>query len=446
MAILIPSKNIYNKNNEKIRDNIIDYVKVGVQNSSPNNELNVSVFQKSIYSFEESEWIKDYKLNGNWTESAQTNYRHNLAIAGIRTYNVKNYLIEFSKFKNQNYISKAYWGNNEDNKPNITTNIIYNEKTGILPFSIKHTEAPYITTSSKPSEILPTSESNMELYLGGIEYTTNERKQTNAINENDISINLTIDEVTTATNTKYIKINGDNLTNIATTEITGKNIYDDNQNIIDVVYQLNVSILCGFEKYIYEGNDGTADSGMTVIDFLNSTHNYGASVIKYEPLQVEVNINGDIIGINLVNDTITYGNGKTPFSLEGNELLQLGNTITNQKATEYLANLVLDQYKNGKETATLVCSIDDYFEFDENSTDYKGSKRISISGEKDSYGNKFPMFFEIGDEVVPMLYGANGKDFYMSKHNDETPKTFKVVKNKIYGKGIIRQELVVQEI
>jgi hypothetical protein len=56
------------------------------------------------------------------------------------------------------------------------------------------------------------------------------------------------------------------------------------------------------------------------------------------------------------------------------------------------------------------------------------------------------MVFDIGDEVIPMIYGADGKDKPMSLYADATPKVFRVCGTKIFYDGAVWQELTLQEV
>lgn len=100
---------------------------------------------------------------------------------------------------------------------------------------------------------------------------------------------------------------------------------------------------------------------------------------------------------------------------------------------------ILNQYAKGKETATLLCDINEYYEYNTSKPNNKGELAIST---KDITKK---MTFEIGDVVVPMVMGSNGKDKPMSLKQDGTPKVFVVVgTNKIYD-GAVWQELYLQE-
>lgn len=101
--------------------------------------------------------------------------------------------------------------------------------------------------------------------------------------------------------------------------------------------------------------------------------------------------------------------------------------------TIYLFDNVLNEYKNGKETATVLCSISDY---------YDDSNNKVISSDK-STGR---MCFDIYDEVIPMKMDYRGEDVPMSRNQDTTPKVFKVLATRIYYDGAVWQELTLQEV
>lgn len=60
--------------------------------------------------------------------------------------------------------------------------------------------------------------------------------------------------------------------------------------------------------------------------------------------------------------------------------------------------------------------------------------------------NKYPMLFNLGDTVIPYVYGANHTDKPMSYYFDNSPKEFNVVKQEVIYDGAIWQELSLQEV
>ena len=177
---------------------------------------------------------------------------------------------------------------------------------------------------------------------------------------------------------------------------------------------------------------------------------------------------------------------------------------------------MLNQYANGKETATLLCSISDYYTDDnipiiisnnvymigESDFDYHVENleigeneggimqynhlaiirlhkpattnilfmvgyiyiEISIGSIENTYSyiddnsntpeflenieiiSQVPkMVFEKGDDVIPYIYGADGKDRPMSKNKDGSAKVFEVVGSNIIYDGAVWQELTLLE-
>ena len=153
----------------------------------------------------------------------------------------------------------------------------------------------------------------------------------------------------------------------------------------------------------------------------------------FTPTRLEVTFSGNTTGIDLTDGSITYGDGKNPFSLRGNELLQDSNTTNGEKTAKVLADNILEQYKNGKETATILCEISNYYDYDTE------EKVISID-------NSAKMCFDIGDIVIPMTFSYTGKDVPMSVYKDGSAKVFSVVGTKIFYDGAVWQELTLQEV
>ena len=94
---------------------------------------------------------------------------------------------------------------------------------------------------------------------------------------------------------------------------------------------------------------------------------------------------------------------------------------------------ITSKYADGKETATVLCSISDYY--DEN-----GEKKISADGYLEN------MVFSIGDKVVPMVLGENGIDRPISYYPNGEKKDFRVCGVKPFYDGAVWQELTLQEV
>lgn len=108
-------------------------------------------------------------------------------------------------------------------------------------------------------------------------------------------------------------------------------------------------------------------------------------------------------------------------------------TEKSEAYSQALANDILKAYKNGKETATILCSIADYYDED---------NRLVIS----KSGTTSKMSFHLYDEVIPYVYrGEYADDRPLSVYADGTPKRFTVIGTRIYYDGAVWQELTLQE-
>ena len=154
--------------------------------------------------------------------------------------------------------------------------------------------------------------------------------------------------------------------------------------------------------------------------------------VRYTPEYIQLSIFGNTVGIKIEETTLHYGKGNKPYSLKGNEILQDTTTTNDVPTSEVLANNILNQYKNGRETATLLCDINDYY-------NELGTKEIGI--------DKFErMSFRHHDIVIPYVYGVDGKDVPMSRYSSGNPKKFEVVSVKKFYDGAIWQSLELLEV
>ena len=99
---------------------------------------------------------------------------------------------------------------------------------------------------------------------------------------------------------------------------------------------------------------------------------------------------------------------------------------------DYAPRRIYSIWKNGKETATIRVSVNDYYDTDGNLT-------LSI-GDDD-----LPMLFKNGDMVIPYVATPNG-DRPMSSKPDGTPKEFLVTGVTLISDGAVWQELQLQEV
>ena len=124
--------------------------------------------------------------------------------------------------------------------------------------------------------------------------------------------------------------------------------------------------------------------------------------------------------------------GEATYSLGDNQFIRAETEYNGAEgATTTLYNKTLVGYQNGKETANLRCSINEYFDENDN---------IVISTQT---ANK--MIFDLYDEVVPMLLNEWGEDAPISYNKQGLAKTFKVVGIGKIGDGAVWQNLTLRE-
>ena len=158
------------------------------------------------------------------------------------------------------------------------------------------------------------------------------------------------------------------------------------------------------------------------------------------------------VTLELIDAKIVYGEqiakiesvGTVTNSLElknaiGNEIISIGNeliTPNNQvgsKTGKAIYKGTLQLYQYGKETAEIECSISDYY-------DEYGNKVVS----KDGITNK--MTLDLYDIVLPYIRSANGQDAPMSTDYFGNPKLFEVLGSTLTYDGRTRQKLSLQEV
>lgn len=510
MEILIPSKNIYSINNKKIRDNFVSETTVERKKITQDNKKG-TVFSNDIAYSEFSKYSKgEHLVEGNGITIAYDDYYESIAGVAISTeYGSKR--IKVPKVSENRLIQEIFnWSENR-------------ESSGI-DFSIEY-------------------ETREGSATGKVEITTPD----NIIHINDgynsILYSLTFSDTTVTASASFdpapldveVKASTDNsLAKIQKTIEDETTISNVQSNDVEDCWEFDVNILSYIRVtfLVFNTNQtlvyGEMENGVPAYHLPTSLvprlRNLSGTYKEYIPKKITISCQGISLGIKIDDTDIVYGSGNKPFSLSGNEYLQEGTTTNGTPTTEFLANNVSTQYAQGKETATLLCDINEYFLYDstkeqnkgdrciptsvvvpfptenlsirtfdmghlywvieialpqgqytnvpitvqysyterdvkhvEEAVIAKGSRAVLISLE-DEYNVK-PQnllildattveekpIFDLGDVVVPMVFGANGQDSPMSKNQDENPKKFAVVGAKMIYDGAVWQELTLQE-
>lgn len=431
MAILIPSKNIYDKQNPKVRDNVIERIEVNAFQVLPNNEFDVNVFVKSYTQNEIGilgGWGTNIYGSNIGREYAGSVYSNGYGVVylGVTPYYLpsgdqnKKITITIPKQSENSFIDKVNYGSTASGN-NIGITVLYYKHNGTAKGTCivsdeGATREFKITEQSFSSDSSDGKTSSFQVDLSH-SYTWNSEY----VNGQSYTTNIDITE----------NFNENNLDNI-----TSANIRQDEDN-----FYIDLKVFCGYERIALGGYTppkagGTPSSKVTV--------NLTGTVEIYEPIGLEITFKGNKIGIELTNKT-EYINGETAkkvHSVDGNELMQTSNYYqsTDTNAIKRAFNDTFFNYNKGKETATILCDMNDYYEYNSTANNFKGKKVISIDN---STGK---MSFKIYDQVIPMVYGADGKDHPMSLLKDGSAKVFQVLGTKIYYDGAVWQELSLQEL
>lgn len=486
--IIIPSKHIYQIDNQKVIDNKVGKIEVQVKSVEPDNHYDETVYNEDINN--------GFTLNSSPIQKREVTLFNNVVdVANPIVYFYTAYIYA----DNQYYVSKTInipiqldtkhivasilTGLNSKGEKNIKYVCQGKIVQGITNSSVVFTATTSGTNVQSYSAIIipPTNDGYyQEQENSGIFFVPTQDSYTTKNSDGTISVTAKIDIPSI-----------DNLAEITASEVTieGKQYF-----------QLSLqNILCGI-RITKGGGRGTAVSSATNKTVLSGSVS-GGRYIEYIPEMVTISVYGNTVGINLRNEVITIGDGNNVMSFSGNELMQMTNTPsveeTYEKASAY--------YKNGKEVATIRVGIEDYdsevakyidinvintykegdeeYYYEFTSTEYQfkvgdlfrlgtewnkvlyivgdvyGSvasyeveqeeKTVVIMGKKKSISksgeNGLPMTFHIGDIVIPYIYGADHKDKPMSLNKDGTPKQFKVISKGLPTNGAIFQRLVLQE-
>ena len=409
MAILIPSKNIYEKQNPKVRDNVIDIVEVDAKQVSIVRQEKENVYDATIL-FDANTVIAIEDKGGNFKIEKNTltePYTCLLSYVGIYDCKKVKIKVEIPRVRNNKYIKNIeYYKKENADEPEIELSVQGEKLTGDIKATYSYTgNIPYQDT----------------LITTNIEYINETYK--------------TPQQYSIPTIVEHAYKNGSD-------SITSSINFGDNGNIAETTPTITKDkITFDFEIYV----------GFTTIkygDFFlypqvgGNERTVGGIYEKYVPKEIKLSFYGDTIGIDLTDKTV-YINGQTAkkvHSVDGNELMQTDNYLldSGKSAIEKMYGDTQLEYALGKETATIRCSIADYYEADKdgNKTDEKVISTDNSTGK---------MCFDIGDIVVPMVYGADGVDRPMSKANGHF-KSFKVLGTKIYYDGAVWQEISLQEV
>lgn len=501
-TIIIPSKNIFSINDDKVIDNQKDKVESGATNVDIVRDYDHIVYSDNM-TIGSSDYTKQtYHDQKVWsTTTLPPNDVEHYELLGYASMSLGYYAVIIDNIPKDTFdkrIEKIYSGVDKDNEANIKYTIhfdkiefdITGDWHGSVSPSTSDTVDNFVKSNEKRTDYSGTilDENNTE-DIGSEEFKLTDSTISYQFTRTSSFFGYpqTVTPKVEAPNAATIKYN---------------NAIVDNGNS----YSVHFSVLAYMQKYYLTYRLGGVDP-----DEFSLTRKTSGKGVEYLPKSIEITLYGETINLDLQDETITIGDGSNPISFDGNELMQ----TTNTPSLEETYGKVLEQYKDGKEIATIRCSIDDYY------TDYYGDRKdkvidiksgsgtereksisFNVAETANEYGNivgkQFvgfgqmqnleyytqasasvncyydeltgyinwsisahpeeyiimeitgtllakSMSFLLHDKVIPYIHTASGTDSPMSQYKDGTPKLFEVLSSKVYYDGAVWQELILQE-
>lgn len=435
MPIIIPSKNIYHKKNNIVIDNALSKIEVEATKLSKKFTDGLCYANDEIKPLQGESFFAD-RVQENYELSSYRYEAHtSFCFAYVGYYDTLKWELVIYVPKSQIdkevvRLNEIYFYENDGfSKDSLTCTIFGEEKKGLATGTLQ-IKANSVTNTTNSYDVV-----SLTHKLGG-GYSTSEVEIMHYLPQieqhwNNIGFGDLWGDLTANAKIKYkydvdfmqqskIEDNGDNF------KVTLK--------IVTGAYSLKLHG-AGYKQATLESGDASPN--------LEGEHTVEGSYIQYVPNRLSLSLYGKIMDYRIDTENMVIRNLNSEevgvISISKNEFIQPNNIYkevdgTEKPAVKYLFENLLADYKNGKETATIRCSISDYYDYDTK------EKVISIEG------GGLPMKFNLYDEVIPMVYGYDGKDRPMSLYKDGTPKRFQVLGTKIYYDGAVWQELSLQEI
>lgn len=261
-------------------------------------------------------------------------------------------------------------------------------------------------------------------------------KSDNYIDKNSLRLNVSFqyrygEGFRGTTGKKPVFYSNDRLSDINTKSV--KDIVIGSRSVLLGAYEIVpiISLRTEFLKFV-----GDRDKNFSFAIYIPAYYNpvYTEETNRVDGVvftNFSISLNANIYDFS-TKEKKSYGT-QPQITLSSNEFFQNTTNYSGENVFDSLSKRVISQYKDGKETATILCSISDYY--DEN-----GEKSIAI----DNSTRK--MSFKIGDKIIPMIFGADGNERPMSIYKDRSPKVFKVIGIKKFYDGAVWQELTTQEV
>lgn len=483
MAIVIPSKNIYGVENQKVRNNVINKVSYNSYRVVSKNEYNVLVHSQQLQP--EVSTLRDavIKKDGKATTVTDVGIFYEVAYISYKPYYANNIKITVPKKKKNAYVEKIYKGQNSEG--NFYTKC---SLSGDLYKGTAKSSASYNMDGATVTigDIIETRYGDAIPHTLTIDAAKSDIKYN--VPEESPRFNL---DITSNVNYEY------------PTDLSATTYYFENED----EFGFSIYFISSYELIkMYGTSDFNQGQNYFQIGTHSNEHEMDSYAEKFVVKRIEVTVNGDIIGIDIEDANHEHGYGNKPFTVSRSELNQESNLIWDNgnvskfKITDvydtsecyiyaiepvdgffvdgaqikildyaiptviykknestmfqygtwiggvgdviecyeqkpaYAKNSenIISRYQNGKETIEVLCGINDYY------SEY-GKKLISAQGDIEK------MTFDIGDIVIPYKYSATMVDEPISLDKDGNKKRFEVVSVKMIYDGATMQKITAQE-
>lgn len=209
--------------------------------------------------------------------------------------------------------------------------------------------------------------------------------------------------------------------------------FDEEDNIIGIKYYSSPNVN-GIDRIgagiIFNRNIEDEYKKGTAV-FCAIVYKYSKDTVgTYHALTYQIEIKNNVVGFSTVEHE--SNTTKNIYAIDGNEFYQTGTTYNGTNIFQNNSQNIIDEWDKGKETATLKCSIGEYY--DENNN-------LVIS----TKNNDLPMMFNIRDLVIPYIPIARGGTEPMSIRQDGKAKIFQITQVRPYFDGACWQEIMLQE-
>ena len=344
MAIIIPSKDIYEINNQKVVDNEVDNIEVEAKNVVPSNEFDTSVYNENFDVKENTQTInheKSDKADKDYLGSGG-GYHDYIRLASTSQLSLTYKTIPeiwIKKLRGKDIISQIYYKTDDEGNPNIkyaltakiqTTNsfgIGYNPSTDTFNFyenlapideeknAYSYKDIDFSKTSRETVDINPPTTAVLQTELSA-------KVNGNAINTKASILGIgspPFDSIGKNSAVSEIAVPVEEILSFDSVEEV---VNEKEEYYVIKGIKICVGVLCklGYAYIISSTPQSELGEG-------GGLYVKGA-IIKIVPSSVQVTIYGDTIGIDLQDETVKIGDGQHVYSFGGNELMQTSNKET----------------------------------------------------------------------------------------------------------------------